>query len=119
EVRNESPGRSNRAALQSLERSTHMANESNCPFSAASRSGRSNRDWWPNQLNLSALHTNHPSGNPMGDDFNYGDECKALHLHALKKDIEAVMTNSQAWWPADFGHYGPLFIRMAWHSAGT
>jgi catalase-peroxidase len=96
-----------------------MENESKCPFSAASLSGRANRDWWPNQLNLSALHTNHPSGNPMGEDFNYADEFKSLDLKAVKKDIEAVMTNSQAWWPADFGHYGPLFIRMAWHSAGT
>jgi catalase-peroxidase len=96
-----------------------MENESKCPFSAASLRGRANRDWWPNQLNLSALHTNHPSGNPMGEDFNYADEFKSLDLKAVKKDIEAVMTNSQAWWPADFGHYGPLFIRMAWHSAGT
>jgi len=96
-----------------------MENESKCPFSAASRSGRSNRDWWPNQLNLSMLHTNHPSGNPMGKDFDYVKEFKSLDLKAVKKDIEAVMTNSQPWWPADFGHYGPLFIRMAWHSAGT
>jgi len=96
-----------------------MENESKCPFSAASRSGRANRDWWPNQLNLNALHTNHPSGNPMGKDFDYAKEFKSLDLEAVKKDIEAVMTNSQSWWPADFGHYGPLFIRMAWHSAGT
>jgi catalase-peroxidase len=96
-----------------------MENESKCPFSAATLSGRANREWWPNQLNLNALHTNHPSGNPMGEDFNYADEFKSLDLKAVKKDIEAVMTNSQAWWPADFGHYGGLFIRMAWHSAGT
>jgi catalase-peroxidase len=96
-----------------------MENESKCPFSATSRSGRSNRDWWPNQLNLNALHTNHPAGDPMGKAFNYAEEFKSLDLKAVKKDIEAVMTNSQAWWPADFGHYGPLFIRMAWHSAGT
>jgi catalase-peroxidase len=96
-----------------------MADESKCPFTAASRSGRGNRDWWPNQLNLSVLHTNHPSGNPMGEQFNYAEEFKSLDLKAVKKDIEAVMTDSQAWWPADFGHYGPLFIRMAWHSAGT
>src|SRR5580765_1263049 len=96
-----------------------MDNEQKCPFSATAHSGRSNRDWWPNQLNLNALHTNHPAGNPMDAKFNYAEEFKALDLGALKKDIEAVMTNSQAWWPADFGHYGPLFIRMAWHSAGT
>jgi len=96
-----------------------MSNESKCPFSAATVSGRSNRDWWPNQLNLSALHTNHPAGDPMGEDFNYAEEFKTLDLDALKKDIEAVMTDSQSWWPADFGHYGPLFIRMAWHAAGT
>src|SRR6188472_835850 len=115
----ESPGRSNRAALQSHERSTHMENESKCPFSAASLSGRANRDWWPNQLNLNVLHTNHPSGNPMGQDFDYAEEFKSLDLKAVKRDLEAVMTNSQPWWPADFGHYGGLFIRMAWHSAGT
>jgi len=90
-----------------------------CPFSAPARSGRSNRDWWPNQLNLSALHTNHPAGDPMGEDFDYAEEFKQLDLGALKKDIAAVMTDSQDWWPADFGHYGGLFIRMAWHSAGT
>jgi catalase-peroxidase len=96
-----------------------MANEAKCPFSAPARSGRSNRDWWPNQLNLTALHTNHPAGDPMGDDFDYAAEFETLDLKAVKKDIEAVMTQSQPWWPADFGHYGPLFIRMAWHSAGT
>jgi catalase-peroxidase len=96
-----------------------MANEAKCPFSAQTRTGRANRDWWPNQLNLSALHTNHPAGDPMGEGFNYADEFESLDLAAVKKDIAAVMTNSQAWWPADFGHYGPLFIRMAWHAAGT
>ena len=96
-----------------------MSNESKCPFSATAHSGRSNRDWWPNQLNLNALHTNHPSGDPMGAEFNYAEEFKSVDLAALKKDIEAVMTTSQDWWPADFGHYGPLFIRMAWHAAGT
>ncbi len=93
--------------------------EAKCPFSHKTHSGRSNRDWWPNQLNLSALHTSHPAGDPMGDAFDYAAEFKSLDLGALKKDIAAVMTTSQEWWPADFGHYGPLFIRMAWHSAGT
>jgi catalase-peroxidase len=80
---------------------------------------RSNRDWWPNQLNLEILHQNSPVSNPMGEGFNYAEEFKTLDLAAVKKDIEAVMTTSQEWWPADYGHYGPLFIRMAWHSAGT
>jgi catalase-peroxidase len=79
----------------------------------------SNRDWWPNQLNLQILHQNSPLSNPMGKEFNYAAEFKKLDLAALKKDVEAVMTTSQDWWPADYGHYGPLFIRMAWHSAGT
>jgi catalase-peroxidase len=96
-----------------------MENEAKCPFSATKHSGRSNREWWPNQLNLSALHTKHPSGNPMGEAFDYAEEFNSLDLAAVKKDITAVMTNSQEWWPADFGHYGPLFIRMAWHAAGT
>jgi catalase-peroxidase len=97
-----------------------MSNEAKCPFSAKTfHGGRSNRDWWPSQLNLSALHTNHPSGNPMGEKFDYAAEFTSLDLAAVKKDIAAVMTDSQDWWPADFGHYGPLFIRMAWHAAGT
>jgi catalase-peroxidase len=97
-----------------------MANQQKCPFSSKLlHGGQSNRDWWPSQLNLSALHTNHPAGDPMGEEFDYAEEFKSLDLAALKKDIAAVMTNSQDWWPADFGHYGPLFIRMAWHSAGT
>jgi catalase-peroxidase len=97
----------------------NMDNDQKCPFSSKARSGRANRDWWPNQLNLSALHTNHPAGDPMGGGFNYAEEFLSLDLAALKKDILAVMTSSQDWWPADFGHYGGLFIRMAWHSAGT
>ena len=96
-----------------------MDNDQKCPFSSKASSGRSNQDWWPSQLNLSALHTKHPAGDPMGDAFDYAKEFMSLDLNALKKDIEAVMTSSQDWWPADFGHYGGLFIRMAWHSAGT
>jgi catalase-peroxidase len=81
--------------------------------------GTTNRDWWPNQLNLDILHQHSSKSNPMGTDFNYANEFKSLDLNALKKDILELMTKSQDWWPADFGHYGPLFIRMAWHSAGT
>ncbi|WP_170405133.1 catalase/peroxidase HPI [Ruegeria arenilitoris] len=80
---------------------------------------RSNRDWWPNQLNLSILHQNTPASNPLGADFDYAEEFKKLDMKALKEDLYALMTDSQDWWPADYGHYGGLFIRMAWHSAGT
>tara|TARA_B100000700_G_scaffold290567_1_gene348716 strand:- start:2504 stop:4657 length:2154 start_codon:yes stop_codon:yes gene_type:complete len=82
-------------------------------------SGTSNRDWWPNQLNLSILHQNSPASNPMGEAFDYATEFGKLDLEELKKDLFELMTDSQDWWPADYGHYGPLFIRMAWHSAGT
>ena len=101
-----------------------MSNDSKCPVTGgvnkptASR-GTSNRDWWPNQLNLRILHQNSPLSNPMGEQFNYAEEFKKLDLKALKQDLYALMTDSQKWWPADYGHYGPLFIRMAWHSAGT
>ena len=84
-----------------------------------SAEAQSNRDWWPDQLDLRPLQHNPPMANPMGKDFNYAEEFKTVDLDALKRDIEAVMTTSQDWWPADYGHYGPLFIRMAWHSAGT
>ncbi|MBU0538848.1 MAG: catalase/peroxidase HPI [Gammaproteobacteria bacterium] len=90
-----------------------------CPVNHAAGTGTTNRDWWPNQLRLDMLHQHSTKSNPMGEDFNYAEEFKSLDLAALKSDIAAVMTDSQDWWPADFGHYGPLFIRMAWHSAGT
>jgi catalase-peroxidase len=96
-----------------------MASEQKCPFSSKALAGRSNQDWWPDRLNLNTLHTNHPSGNPMDKGFDYAKEFLTLDLAAVKKDIEKVLTDSQDWWPADFGHYGGLFVRMAWHSAGT
>ncbi|HTR98387.1 MAG TPA: catalase/peroxidase HPI, partial [Bacteroidota bacterium] len=85
----------------------------------AAGGGRTNQDWWPNQLRLDILHQRSPKADPMGKEFNYAKEFKRLDYRALKKDLRALMTKSQDWWPADFGHYGPLFIRMAWHSAGT
>ena len=90
-----------------------------CPVMHTTVGAKSNRDWWPNQLNLKILHQNSSLSNPMGEAFNYAKEFKKLDLKALKQDLYALMTDSQDWWPADFGHYGPLFIRMAWHSAGT
>jgi catalase-peroxidase len=101
-----------------------MGNEAKCPFSGGARTQAitgawSNADWWPNQLNLGVLHQNHPKGNPMGEAFDYRKAFKDLDLDALVKDLHALMTDSQPWWPADYGHYGPFFIRMAWHAAGT
>ncbi|MGV3518414.1 catalase/peroxidase HPI [Luteitalea sp.] len=96
-----------------------MDSEAKCPFSAKAYTGTTNQDWCPNQLDLKVLHRNPPARDPMGPAFDYAAEFTSLDLDALKKDIEAVMTTSQDWWPADYGHYGPLFIRMAWHSAGT
>lgn len=93
--------------------------EAKCPFHHAAGSGPQNQDWWPNQLKLNMLRQHSSLSNPMGEAFDYAKEFKSLDLAALKKDLQALMTDSQDWWPADFGHYGPLFIRMAWHSAGT
>jgi catalase-peroxidase len=96
-----------------------MTEESKCPVKHGAGGGTTNRDWWPNQLRLDLLQQHSSRSNPMGRDFDYAKEFKSLDYAALKKDLAALMTDSQDWWPADFGHYGPLFIRMAWHSAGT
>src|SRR5438128_12678337 len=101
-------------------RRKQMSTEAKCPIHhTATPNGMSNRDWWPKQLRVELLHQHSARSNPMGEDFDYAKEFKSLDYAELKADLAKLMTDSQDCWPADFGHYGPLFIRMAWHSAGT
>ena len=93
--------------------------EAKCPFSQTTGAGTTNQDWWPKRLRVDLLHQHSSKSDPMGEGFDYAEAFKSLDLAAVKKDLAALMTDSQDWWPADFGHYGPLFIRMAWHAAGT
>jgi catalase-peroxidase len=118
------PGNGQKPSTNGASTNGASANGATCPFSAGARKHavngtHTNADWWPNQLNVNILHHNSPLSDPMGESFNYAEEFKTLDLHAVIKDLHELMTSSQEWWPADYGHYGPLFIRMAWHSAGT
>ncbi|MGB8990102.1 MAG: peroxidase family protein, partial [Candidatus Sulfotelmatobacter sp.] len=97
----------------------HTTPEGKCPVAHGAHRSHTNTDWWPNQVNVNILHQHSPKSDPMGKEFDYAEEFKTLDLNAVINDLHALMTDSQPWWPADFGHYGPLFIRMAWHSAGT
>ena len=99
-----------------------MTTESKCPVMGKTHQaagGTANQHWWPNQLNMRILRQNHPQADPTGEGFDYAKEFKSLDFEALTKDVDALMTQSQDWWPADYGHYGPLFIRLTWHAAGT
>ena len=96
-----------------------MADINQCPFKHAAGGGTTIRDWWPNRLRVDLLRQHSSKSDPLGDDFDYAEAFNALDLEAVKRDLHALMTDSQDWWPADYGHYGGLFIRMAWHSAAT
>src|SRR5579872_3796605 len=93
--------------------------EAKCPVMRGGRRSLTNSEWWPSQVDVNILHQHSPKSDPMGEEFDYAKEFKSLDLNAVVKDLQSLMTDSQDWWPADFGHYGGLFIRMAWHSAGT
>src|SRR5258707_12114501 len=104
--------------MEKANQEQNVSHEAKCPFTSHAPAAM-NRDWWPNQLDLTVLHQHSSKSNPMGEEFDYAKEFKSLDLNAVIKDLHALMTDSQDWWPADYGHYGPFFIRMAWHSAGT